>query len=354
MCSTFYVNNITEFCHNIARKGKKMSRGKHCTEEKRNLIQNLRRQGKTYKEIEILAECSPTVIANALKWQPKPELRGRKRTTTQRDDQNIIRLAKKDPLMSSRKIKQDLNLSTSAVTIRRRLTEAGLRANSPRKVPLLKKVHVRKRLDFVKSRVDWPVEKWRNILWTDESKIVLYGTPGTRKYVRRPPNTAYKPQYTIKTVKHGGAKINIWGCFSYHGVGPVVLIQGNMDQHQYVSILQNHMLPYAEENIPLRWVFQQDNDPKHTSRTAKKWFSDNEIQVMEWPAQSPDLNPIENLWTDIKKAVHEAKPTKTGELWNVVKTAWHAIPPKRCAGLVDSMQRRCKAVIKNKGYSTKY
>ena len=87
----------------------------------------------------------------------------------------------------------------------------------------------------------------------------------------------------------------IWGCFSYYGVGPIYHIPGIMDQFGYIKILEEVMLPYAEEEMPLKWVFQQDNDPKHTSKRAASWFQTNKIKVMEWPAQSPDLNPIEKL-----------------------------------------------------------
>uniref|UniRef100_A0A3Q0S1K1 Transposase Tc1-like domain-containing protein n=1 Tax=Amphilophus citrinellus TaxID=61819 RepID=A0A3Q0S1K1_AMPCI len=203
-----------------------MGRSRDCSKEHRSLIKMLIGEGKTYKEVQKTIGCSAKMISSALKWKAKPGRRGRKWKTTIQMDRRIARMGKTQPMISSRVMRDSLMLPVSTVTIRRCLCEANLPARSPHKVPLYgRKRHVLKRLQFAKEHIDWPVEKCRNILWTDESKIVLFGTKGPRQFVRRPLNTEFKPQYTVK---HGGASIMIWECFSYYGVGPIYRIPGIM------------------------------------------------------------------------------------------------------------------------------
>lgn len=292
------------------------------------------------------------MIRNALKYESKSETRGRKPAMSPKLIRRVVRHSKSNPFIPATQIKNNLNVQASLETVRRHLREHNLVAYNPRKVPLLTRKHVAKRMKFAREHLDWPEEKWKNILWSDESKIVLYGGKGSRLYVRRPPNTEYNPKFT-KTVKHDGSSIMIWACFFY-GVGPIYWIKEIMDRHIYVKILQETMLPYAREEMPLIWVFQQDNDPKHTSKLAKKWFQDNQVEIMEWPAQSPDLNPIENLWCDVKNAVASRKSTNNNELWTVMQQSWSSISIERCQDLVNSMKRRCAAVMFNKGHATKY
>lgn len=155
-------------------------------------------------------------------------------------------------------------------------------------------------------------------------------------------------------MKHGDGKILVWGCFSWNGVGPLFLINDIMTKDVYINILNSVMLPYAEWNMPLIWTIQQDNDPKHTARATTAWFRENNVEVMSWPAQSPDLSPIENLWKQVKYKLKDAKPRNKAEFCASVRDAWYSIPVENCQRLIKSMPKRCRSVLSNKGHAINY
>jgi hypothetical protein len=106
--------------------------------------------------------------------------------------------------------------------------------------------------------------------------------------------------------------------------------------------------------LPADWIFQTDNDPKHTSRKAQQYLKDHNVTVMKWPAQLPDLNPIEMLWIDVEKEVKKKKPKNLNDLYRIIQEVWDNIPIDRCIRLIESMPRRCAEVIKQMGMATKY
>uniref|UniRef100_A0A1I7XEV3 DDE_3 domain-containing protein n=1 Tax=Heterorhabditis bacteriophora TaxID=37862 RepID=A0A1I7XEV3_HETBA len=185
------------------------------------------------------------------------------------------------------------------------------------------------------------------VVFSDESKFNRFGSDG-KKYVRRRPGEEFMPKCTIPTIKHGGGSVMVWAAFNRNGPGPLHIAEGIMDSTSYVRILEDNLLPYARsQRLGRNWIFQQDNDPKHSSNATKRWHHQKKIMNIEWPSQSRDLNPIEHLWND-------TKPSTIKTLEAVIKKAWAQISVERCANLVDSMLRRCAAVIKNFGYPTKY
>lgn len=186
--------------------------------------------------------------------------------------------------------------------------------------------------------------------------LQLYSTPGGR-YVRRRYGEEYHSQCIVPTVKFGGGSTMIWGCMTAQGVGEVYLCEGRMNSARYIDMLEQTLEPsivkfYEWESGVYR--FQQDNAPCHKSKLVMRWFQQNNVPLLEWPPQSPDLSPIENLWYILKENIRKHKASSHNELKGIILQEWQLISPELCNNLVCTMPKRVKAVIKAKGGSIKY
>ncbi|KAK6765559.1 hypothetical protein RB195_025460 [Necator americanus] len=217
---------------------------------------------------------------------------GRSRMTTRVTDRNILRMSRANPRLTASDIQSESAIANQQIpsvrTVRRLLQDAGLNGRRPAKKPLISKKNRVARVKWTKEHIGWTRQQWNKVLFSDESKFNLMGSGGI-KYVRRPAGKRFYPMYQLPTVKHGGGNNMLWGCFSSHGVGPPRQIHGSLDRYGYEKILETTMRPFALQIIGKGFIFQQDNDPKHTSSHIRDWFNRRYVEVLDWPSQSPDL-----------------------------------------------------------------
>ncbi len=200
---------------------------------------------------------------------------------------------------------------------------------------------------------NWAVTQLSKVLFSDESKFCIsFGNQGPR--VWRKSGEAQNPCCLNSSVMFPQSGM-IWAAMSSAGVGPLCFLKSTVNAAIYQEILEHFMLPSADKlDGDADFIFQQDLAPAHTAKGTKSWFNDHGVTVLDWPANSPDLNPIENLWGIVKRKMRDTRPNNADELKTTVKETWASIPPQQCHKLITSMPRRIEAVIKAKGAPTMY
>ncbi len=150
----------------------------------------------------------------------------------------------------------------------------------------------------------------------------------------------------------------VWACFAAGGVGSFIRVRGILLKESYKQILIHHAVPSGKRILGRGFIFQQDNDPKHTAHIVKDYLSSKEaegtLKVLSWPSQSPDINCIENLWSIVDQNCANRKPQNEDQLFQILRDAWRSLPSSTLNNLVESMPHRCQAVIDAHGYPTKY
>jgi transposase len=168
-----------------------------------------------------------------------------------------------------KKLHENCGVDLSAESVRNALRNVGMKGAPKQKKPKLSARHIKARLDFARKYSSWTIDDWKRVIWSDETKINRLGSDG-RLWCWKNPGERPKRQHVKETLKFGGGSLMVWGCMLYSGVGWMCRIDGGLDAQLYTEILDSYVKKSAKyyKLDPARMIFQQDNDPKHTSRSA--------------------------------------------------------------------------------------
>ena len=341
-----------------------MTQRRELTDFERGMVIRLHKGNHGASEIARILEMRRETCRDIIKrfceeglTKPAPRS-GRPPLLTEREERTLIRVTKDDRHDSLQQITDKFNdfgltpISTS--TARCVLHKHDYFGWVGTRKPFVSEVNRKKRLKWSRERLKWD-EEWNTVIWSDKSRFLLFESDG-RKWVWRRPHEKYNVDCLVPTVKSNSEGVMIWGCFVKNKLGPLVVVEGMITGEVYKNLLEDHLLPFfdglGEETA---FVFQDDNAPVHRANSVLTW-KENLISSLPWPAQSPDLNPIEHLWDHLGRKVHEHKPhpKNRSELVAVLQEEWVKIPESVLENLVNSMPRRVKAVVQNKGNPTMY
>jgi transposase len=330
--------------------------------EKRQLIVNQFKKGKNANEISDVVEVPVRTVRSILQQYretgnvtPKTST-GRHRLLSPRDERQVFLSVRREPTTRPSTLTRIANRKVSVWTIRRSLHRGGLHPAKMKRKPRLTAAQRKARLEWAMEYAKKPRDFWDHVIFSDESSFhtneALKG-----KVVWRFAHEELQSPFVQPVTKFGGHKLQVWGCVTSQGVGWACSLPEGIDSDTYLVILKNELqwtisLYFKEFNGV---VFQQDGAGPHRANVVKNYLKLQKYSVLPWPAHSPDLSPIENLWANLKKRLEE----KHGEipktkLWEVVDEEWEETSKEYCKNLFASMPDRIQAVINARGGYTKY
>ncbi len=229
----------------------------------------------------------------------------------------------------------------SSRTIQRYLKSNGWFKLIPKLKPMLTEEHKRQRVIWCRQHQD---TNWSRVFFSDESTFQFFSNKFA-VWSKGKPKRKAKPKYS--------PKLMVWGGISMRGTTNLSVIAGTVDSRVYQNIL-NENIPTMSALYPDGYILQQDNARPHTSRTTIEFFKKYRLVVLKWPAGSPDLNPIENLWAIMKRKLERAQKRTISEWKAEIEKIWSDIRPDVIKSFIESMPRRIQMVIEADGKIIKY
>ncbi len=307
------------------------------TVAQKTIIETFHKEGEPQTFIAKEAGCSQSAVSKhvnrKLEGKSGRKKCGRKICTTNRENRSLVRIVKQNRFKNLGELHKEwteAGVKASRATTHRHVKEFGYSCRQ-------------RHLTWAKEKKNWTVAQWSKVLFSDESKFCIsFGNQGPR--VWRKGGEALSPSCLKSSVKFPQS-VMIWGAMSSAGVGPLCFLKTNVTAPIYQEILEHSMLPSADQLFKdADFIFQQDLAPAHTAKGTKTWLNDHGVGVLDCSANSPDVNPIENLWGIVKRKMRNKRPKYADVLKATVKETWASIPSQQCHKLITSMPRRIEHI----------
>ena len=287
---------------------------------------------------------------------PPKERSGRPKMTSFAQDSRLKRYVMANPFKTAKELKAEVagwdKMSVRSIQhiVQKRLQ---IPSRCAAKKPLLTAAMISKRIKFCKKYRDF--NKWDDVMFSDESTFRLVN-PRSQMVRRHSSISRYKQSHVITNVKHSPS-VMVWGCFSSKkGRGSLYFLpqKTTMNGDRYMGVLQDKLFPFMKFHGCSH--FLQDGAPCHKSKKVMALLNQQEFQVMDWPGNSPDLNPIENVWAEMKRKLKKDHMiTSLPLLIRAIKMMWvRDLPPKYFKKLAESMPRRLQKCLANNGHASGY
>jgi len=339
---------------------------KNLTKEQLDDIKRLKEDNLTYESIAKVIKSNANTVKCAFKRMKKNEgLPPKEKKDRSRFNGRFGLAVKKliinNPAASYKALSKGLKpecatgeAPPSKASVHRFLSKSGYKMFKLVKKPFISCANKSKRIEFAKKFLEKPIEFWDNIVWSDETMV--RSNPKKKDIFVKAHNSVSRKNLPVNAKSQNeGPSIMFWGCFCSDGIGPLVPVEGKITAEKYKLLLEKNLLPFLKRlNRPI--IFMQDNAPIHKSGLVMKFLADNGIEALLWPPQSPDLNPIENLWAFLKRKRDSEFPMPGSKktLIDQISEIWNDIDPDFCKKYTRSLKNRLEQVILNKGEAIKY
>lgn len=269
---------------------------------------------------------------------------GRKEKLTTDQKKTIVNEIQKNDLITANRIKENVEadgISISVSTVRNILRSSKFSYGAPKLKPLLTEKHKLRRLQWAEQHVN---TNWDVIIFSDETSI-WKDSRRTKRWMKK----NNEGDSGVERIIQHPIKVHIWGCIT-NDILLFHIFNETMNAPIYLEILDNNLLQiYTDE-----YVFQDDNDPKHRSKLVSDWKHTKNIKCLDWPSCSPDLNPIENIWSEVKNKIARTRTKTMNEFVECIKNEFENINMDHVRNAIKSMPNRIRKVIELKGDSIDY